>query len=66
MIVIIGCSKERKPTYNTSPYTSETAINNSDVVDTPGKQYNSEKLAFIKMVQIIGGNSIKTGLTVIK
>lgn len=44
MLICMGCSEQSKHTYNTSPYTSETAIKNGDVVDIHGKQYNVEKL----------------------
>lgn len=44
ILIAAGCSKESKITYNKSPYTSETAINNGDVVNVNGKQYNTSKL----------------------
>lgn len=44
MLIGIWYSKQRKLTYNKSPYTSETAIKNGDVVNIHRKQYNVEKL----------------------
>jgi hypothetical protein len=52
MIFAIGCRRDNKSAYNKSPYTSETAIKNGDIVDIHGKQYNAEKLEkFIENVQ---------------
>lgn len=44
MIFAIGCSRDNKLTYSKTPYASETAIKNGDVVGIHGKQYNTEKL----------------------
>jgi hypothetical protein len=63
MAFAIGCSRGSKPTYNTSPYTSETAIKNGDIVDVHGKQYNAEKLEkFVENVQ----NGIKDKVRITK
>jgi len=45
LIVCTGCSKNIKPTFNNTPYTSETAIKNGDVVRTiDGISHNIERL----------------------
>jgi hypothetical protein len=59
-IFAIGCKRANKPTYNKSPYTSETAIKNGDVVDIHGKQYNAEKLEkFIENVQNVNKDKVR-------
>lgn len=52
MIFSLGCNRYSKPIYNKSPYSSEIAISNGDVVNVQGKQHNVEKLdKFIMNVQ---------------
>lgn len=44
MFFCIGCGKNNRLAYNESPYTSETAVKNGDVVNVQGRQFNAEKL----------------------
>ena len=62
MFLGIGCSKVSEPTYNKSPYTTETAIKNGDVVNVQGKQYSFEKLEKF-MENVKKGNKDKVRIT---
>ena len=45
LIVCMGCNKNSKPTFNNTPYISETEIKNGDVVKTNnGISHNIERL----------------------